>query len=319
MAKYERMARLLFIPHVLRQNPQGTRVDELAKRFEVTRKTIYEDLRELEGATMRVPIWSEKGRWFIDSGFFLPTVKLSLHEATALFLATRLAYRHRDERDRTLEVACDKLATVLPQQIGRQVQATVEAMQRRPLNDTFNRTLEILISAWAEGKRVRIEYHATEPSAVRERVIEPYLLEPIGASHALYVVARDVEADALRTFKVERIRGIAVMAETFTVPEDFDPETYFQSSFTVWEGPPVDVTVRFSAAVARYLAEARWHPSQQIEPLENGDVLWRARVAGTVEITPWIRSWGPDAEVLAPPDLRARIARESREQAALYK
>lgn len=42
------------------------------------------------------------------------------------------------------------------------------------------------------------------------------------------------------------------------------------------------------------------------------------RVSGTVEITPWIRSWGADAEVLEPAELRRRIAGECRRQAELY-
>ncbi len=78
------------------------------------------------------------------------------------------------------------------------------------------------------------------------------------------------------------------------------------------------MVVRFSPTVAGRVSEAIWHPSEMTKPQQDGSVVWRARVSGTVEITPWIRSWGADAEVLEPRELRERIAEESRRQAELY-
>src|SRR5438105_3040420 len=51
-----------------------------------------------------------------------------------------------------------------------------------------------------------------------------------------------------------------------------------------------------------------WHPSQQLSPGPEGAVDMSVTVAGTVEITPWILGWGDAVEVLAPVDLRGRIA-----------
>ena len=143
-------------------------------------------------------------------------------------------------------------------------------------------------------------------------------LEPVGMSHALYVVARDVGVNELRTFKVERIRHISPTAEAFTIPDTFDPVNYFASSWSVWEDEPIEVVVRFSALVAPHVQEAHWHSSQQITYLPDGQLLWQAHVAGTIEIVSWIRSWGPEAEVLAPLALREQLAEESRRQALLY-
>ena len=317
MPKNDRVARLLRVEHLLYQHPAGLTPKRIGELCGISTRTVYRDLQALD-RDVGVPLWQDGGRYGIGPGYFLPPVKLSLFEATSLFLSSRLAHHHSDERNVHLEGAWAKLAAVLPGPVGMHVQATVAAMAKKPANEGFSRTAEILTQAWAEGRCVRIMYPSSGVGRVRERLIEPYFLEPSGIGHSLYVIARDVEAGAMRTFKVERIQGIALTEEHFGVPEEFDSNSYLGSSWSVWTEEPVEVVVRFSPTVAGRVSEAVWHPSQTTESQPDGSLKWRARVSGTVEITPWIRSWGADAEVQEPPELRARIAGESRRLADLY-
>jgi CRISPR-associated endonuclease/helicase Cas3 len=64
--------------------------------------------------------------------------------------------------------------------------------------------------------------------------------------------------------------------------------------------------------------ETRWHRSQTIEELEDGYVIWRAKVAEVQEMIPWVRGWGADCEVLEPEELRETLIRESRKLAEIY-
>ena len=66
---------------------------------------------------------------------------------------------------------------------------------------------------------------------------------------------------------------------------------------------PVEIVIRFDPSVTQRVHETRWHHSQVEELEDDGSLLWRARVAGVLEIRSWILSWGPDAEVLEPPEL----------------
>ena len=76
--------------------------------------------------------------------------------------------------------------------------------------------------------------------------------------------------------------------------------------------------IRFSVGVARRAAETRWHPSQELEPQDDGTLIWRGLVSGMREIKIWILGWGADAEVLEPPQLRADIAAELARAASQY-
>ena len=81
---------------------------------------------------------------------------------------------------------------------------------------------------------------------------------------------------------------------------------------------PVEVVLRFSAAVASRVREARWHPTERVEIESDGSLTWRATVAGTIEIRLWILSWGDDVEVLSPAALRDDVGRTHARAAGRY-
>jgi CRISPR-associated endonuclease/helicase Cas3 len=78
------------------------------------------------------------------------------------------------------------------------------------------------------------------------------------------------------------------------------------------------VTLRFSPRVARRVQETRWHRSERTEPQSDGSLVWRAQIAEPKEMLPWIRGWGADVEVLAPPWLRKTLEAEVQKMAKVY-
>jgi proteasome accessory factor B len=80
----------------------------------------------------------------------------------------------------------------------------------------------------------------------------------------------------------------------------------------------VEVALRFDAAIAPLVTETTWHPTEIVIHEDDGRVLWRARVPGTVEIRRWILQWGAQVEVLAPPELRDEVAQTYRKAAERY-
>lgn len=79
-----------------------------------------------------------------------------------------------------------------------------------------------------------------------------------------------------------------------------------------------EVVLRFAPEVNAQVRERQWHPSQTLEATPAGGCLLRVQVAEPLEMKPWIRSWGAQVEVLAPGWLRADLAVEMRQAAALY-
>ncbi len=319
--KKDRTARLLKVEHLLYGNPRGLRPKEIAERCGVCVRTTYRDLLALD-QELGLALWEDDGRYGLDRSMFLPPLKLTLLEAMALYLSARLVSKYADERDPNVESAFAKLAAVLPPAISEHVQTTVAALAEKPRNPDFVRVFDVLTSAWANRRRVKIGYLWTSPDGsfqkVYERELDPYFIEPSGIGHSCYVIGFDHYSREVRTFKVERIKEIEQTAESYEVPEGWSALDYLRSSWGIVHEPEVEVKVRFSKAVASRVAESVWHPSQQLEPQPDGTVIFTARVAGTLEITPWILSWGAEAEVLSPAELRQRFAELTQRQAALY-
>jgi predicted DNA-binding transcriptional regulator YafY len=319
--KRDRLARMLRVVAVLRGHPEGIRPAEIARRTGVATRTVYRDLRALE-TEVGVAVWSEDGLWGVVGEEFLPPLKLTLDEAMAVVLSARLMVRYADKYDPDLAAAFEKLEGVLPQPLADHVERTLDVLAQHPRDAGFSERVHRLTRAWAERRVVTLDYEPARyapESAARSAVVRPYLIEPSLQTHALYLIGWDETRDALRTFKIERIRDVALTPRTFELPEGDGVESALRRAWDIIaDQPPTDVVLRFSPAVAARVREATWHPTQQVVQDEDGSLTWRATVAGTIEIRLWILSWGDDVEVLAPPDLRKDVAQTHRRAGERY-
>jgi proteasome accessory factor B len=319
--KRDRLARFYRVLQVLRSRGEtGARIDEIARQVGMSRRTVYRDLRALEGE-LGIPVWSENGRWGVDVGAFLPPLKLTRAEAMAVFLSARLMVRYADEYDADLAGAFQKLAGGLPPVLAEHVDRTLEIMARRDPDPAFTHHMHLLTQAWAERRVVTFTYDASvhDPArGSREARVRPWYIEPSLATHALYLIGFDETREAVRTFKIERMRDLAITLATFEPPEGTLEEALFSAWDIIADQPEVDVELRFDPAVAARVQEATWHPSQQVEIDADGSLRWRGRVSGTIEIRVWILSWGAQVEVIAPDALRREVAEIHRTAAARY-
>ena len=68
----------------------------------------------------------------------------------------------------------------------------------------------------------------------------------------------------MRTFKIERIRDVALTPDSFAAP-DAEIDGMFERAWDIIaDQEPVAVELRFAAGVASRVREARWHPTEQV-------------------------------------------------------
>ncbi len=310
-------ARLQKIEHKLYNTPNGLTAVELARYCGVDRRTIYRDIETMDA--VGVPIWQLQGRFGIDREGYQSTVRLNLNETVALYFAARLLAHHSDENNPHVVGALDKIAASLPDAtLGEHMARAAEVIRAKPLRPDYILTLETLTRAWADRRLVRISYWAADRPEAQERIIAPYFLEVSRSEPASYVVAHDQLRDALRTFKLERIQTTELLPDHYVIPEDFDVYKWLESSWGIINEDEVEVRLRFTPSVARRVRESVWHHSQKLVDLPDGGCLLTICVAGIKEIKSWVMSWGAEVEVLAPPELRAQVAEDSRRMIAQY-
>jgi hypothetical protein len=164
--------------------------------------------------------------------------------------------------------------------------------------------------AAAAGKTLRLTYRKPG-AALEERTVDPYHIGNVNGDW--YLFAHDHLRKAIRTFVPSRIAEAEPTGKTFQRPAKFALERHLSDSFGVYSrSGDFEVRIRFSRAVADYIREKRWHPSQVLTELPDQGVEIHLRLGSLEEISRWILGWGAQATVLTPPEL-VTILRETAE------
>lgn len=315
--KYERMDA---IERLLARAPRGLTSGELARELGVDPSTIFRDIAFLQGRG--TGLIYDRRRYRIDHRRSVATIKLTNDELLALYLAARLLSRHSDEHNPHVVLALEKLADALRTRsplVAEHINMAASAVRVRRQHPAYVEALEALTQGWAEGRTVWLRYRNAEGRA-SERTFSPYFIEPSSIGYSCYAIGWDSATLKVITLKIERIAEARVTDDHFTMPASFNPLKMLSNAWGVIyrEEGSTEVVLHFSAGVTRRVKESIWHHSQTIQDLSDGSCRFTVQVGSTLEMRPWIRQWGADVVVIAPPELRAEIANEARRSAANY-
>ena len=227
--KRDRLARLLSVLRILQAHGDaGISPAEIARRTGMSKRSIYRDLEALQ-TEMQVPLWSDKGKWGVQPGAFLPPLRLTPARGDgrvplgAARDPLRGQVRARTSRRRSRSSARRCRTRSASTSSGRWT--TSRSGRVDPTSTATSTDLTKRLGG-AAGRRAsgtsRPATTATEREA-RTAEVEPYLLEPSLATHALYLIGLDRTRGAIRTFKVERIVDLALTPRRFEAPEAGGP------------------------------------------------------------------------------------------------
>jgi proteasome accessory factor B len=134
-------------------------------------------------------------------------------------------------------------------------------------------------------------------------------LEPYGVVHRIghwYVVGRDVDRDAPRSFRIDRIEGRpeAGAADAFEPPADVDPARFVRDDpLRFGEDQPVAARVLVDAARAAWVTD-ELGSEVVVERRDDGAVVVELQVVNRAAFRTWVLGLLEHAEVLEPADLR---------------
>src|SRR5688500_14847662 len=163
----------------------------------------------------------------------------------------------------------------------------------------------MLREAARERRPCRLRYLKPADVEPEPRVLHPYAL--VHAGGRWYALGHSPESDGIRAFRLDRILAITPLDGTFAVPSEFRVHDYVDagaglgiprgSLFRADE--PVDVTVRYSPHIARWIEE------QVLGVLQpDGSIMVEHVVADPGWLVRHVLYHGPDAEVIEPPEVR---------------
>ena len=318
-----RASRLVSVLLLLQARGQLT-AGELARELEVSERTIHRDVEALSASG--VPIFAERGAQggirLVD-GYRTRLTGMTGEEAEALFLAGIPGPAAELGLGTVVAGAQLKVLASLPPELRVRASRLVERFHL-DAGDWFRRSqpvpyLGVLSDAVWSATRIAIDYDRGEGPARR-------LLEPLGLvlkAGTWYVVA--VVEGQIRTYRVSRVVAAEPTGERFERPDGFDLARYWAESAEAYERdvPRIAVTVRIRPDRLDVLRDA-----------VGGAVIEAAEYLGDPDPDGWLRlrvrlDWPDEAhltllragrwlEVLAPPEVRARVASAARAIAERY-
>lgn len=293
---------LYLLPAAARE--EGAGLEELAKRLQVSPKRV---LRDLETVTDRVfyhpsggaddlQILLEVDRVKVRTGnkFQRPT-KLTPREMLALHLGLRMVGAERPSDE----------VTALAQRLEAELAVTAKEdfLPRFSVEDGTGGGGEIralLFQAARERCRCRITYLKPEAEKPEERCVDPYML--VRATGHWYVLGHCAERDAVRAFRLDRVVAAEVLPEFFETIPDFDPTAYLEGGWVYRADEEMEVLIRYSPRIARWMTERGWGMEEA-----DGSVVISHRVADPGWAVRHVLQYGPEAEVLEPPEIRGLV------------
>lgn len=317
----KRVERLLALIQSL-QAGRALTVEDLGEQLGVSRRTVFRDLELLAEAGIPYEYDRASKRYSTDRIALLPPVHLTHAEAFALIIATRHLMQHQSIIDQPAAAsAAIKMESILPPAIQDYCGTALEHVEIRhdPASDpkAAAAIMPALQIALAKRLKIRVHYNSYLDEEVIDVVLSPYRLAYL--HRGWYLIAYCQRFREVRTFKVERVRRVAILDEHFRIDDDFNLDDYFGNAWLMIRGEKrCHIKVRFLPKVARNVNEIRWHKTQQTKFTEDGSLIFEADVDGVSEIAWWIMGYADEAEVLEPAELRDEIARRAQRMVALY-
>jgi len=307
----------------------GVTIDDLASLCEVTTRTIRRDLQALEEAGFALfdDRSHEDGRtrWSINGQAFKGIAAgLTVAELCALYFSRSLVVSlapapFRDD----VESAFEKLSGVLTphmraflDRLPHVIATKPDPLRRAAINEPRQQQIVArALDATLNHRQAALTYHSRSSEQTKEYVIHPYRLAY--AQGGLYLLAYVPAYGEVRTFAVERIQELSLLADRFTPVEDL-PDTAFPHSLGVHSGPPEHVEIEFEPVVSDYVRTRQWHASQQLAATSSGGLVMSLDVCVDRALQSWILSFGPFARVISPERLAREIADQFEEARARY-
>ena len=285
------------------------RAEDLARIFEVSKRTIYRDITALSEA--RVPIVASPGTGYrLMDGYFLPPLSFTPDEAAMLVLGAHAVRWAVDAPYRqAAQLALRKLEAVLPQEARERAQELYESMRIfggwTSAEDADK--VGALRGAILERRVVSLRYHSPRHEQASEREVEPYALQFYRGIWHLDAYCR-LRHD-MREFRLDRVDSLAILDERFQRdPSRAERRARNRDDLTL------HVRVRFAPHVVRWAREERHWGYRGEEP--DGVMLFTVREPA--DIAPWLLRWGAGAEVLEPASVRHAVASEAERIANMY-
>ena len=170
----------------------------------------------------------------------------------------------------------------------------------------FQHILMDIHKALREQRLCHLTYKAHTKKEPRQYLIAPSSI--VVYREALYLrcqIYEDVELPTgeFRTFAIHRILGLTMEKHGYEASEAEEREPHFGFPYHA----PIKVRVAFWGGAASYIEERTWSEDQKLIRSRDGKVVLSFSTTSRLEVISWVLSFGGEAELLSPKDVRLEL------------
>ncbi|MBO0825857.1 MAG: WYL domain-containing protein, partial [Actinobacteria bacterium] len=229
-------ARALLTLELIQGHP-GITADRLADKLGVSERACRRYVGILREAGL--PLESTRGPYGgyrVGRGLRLPPLMFTATEALGLVMAVLDGHHEAADPANPVGSALGKIMRALPEPVAAQAEAvrrTTAAAPDRSAARPEPATATALVQACSSRRRVRLDYRS-EAGSEWVMDVEPWAV--VVRHGRWYLLCRSCAADARRAYRIDRVRHVTVLDDTFIPPIDLDPVATLEDHLAVgWE------------------------------------------------------------------------------------
>lgn len=297
---------LHLIPHLADGEPHP--IAEVAAKARVPEATVLRDLQSISerfeapgGFVEGLQIYIEQDGVSVHSNHLLRPMRLTRGELCALELGLAMLRRERTpEEHPAIDGALRRLREAMVKLPEDDVGDAVTASAPVPPGRLEH--LRAFRTAHREHRKVRLRYRGSGDREASQRIVCPYAV--VFASGMWYTVAHCESSDGVRFFRLDRVEDVEVLDARFAAAAPVSVEELVREGRAFRSEGAGTLTLRYSARIARWIAEREGRPLAEDGTLTVehplADVEWAVR---------HVLQYGPEVTILGPAEVRQAVVR----------
>lgn len=298
---------------------EGLTLEELAKKFEVSEKTVKRDLKSLEYAFGPLKTKNEahgRKRYFYDRNPFMFGLSLDRDELLAIYVGQTLMTPLRGTYFwDNLQTSREKIKKILREDVVKYAERVAPFFYRfepteMHYSDQMRKLIDQALMSMVNGCALRIKYRSIKARRAKTYDVNPYNF--LYWNSSIYLIGYCCRDNKIKIWKVDRLFDAQTLPKRKFKRMDFDVNKYLANVVApyVGETPVSHVTIRFTGYAARIVKEEKLRSICKLTNEPSGAVVVEMDTETGKSFTRWILGFGRHAEILAPSELRQEFLGE---------
>lgn len=290
---------------MLQESKKRLTVDELAERFNVSRRTIFRDFNVL--SEINVPVtWDKYSGYGVMDGYKVPPLMFTSKELATIMVGLNFVKSQVDkslvEDARGVEL---KIKNTLPEELKKFMislddKTVVDPFLHFGAEKKSGGSWYLISSAISQSKKITFTYTAKSDGKKTERKIDPYLL--VFYRDHWNVIGFSYKRNAIRNFVLDKMVDVKILEQKYELEKEIDAERLIFNSNE--SGREIEVYV-YSSADRAFRANL---PTKIFKENRVSDKIIKVefRFENLDYINEWLLQFGDKVEVLGPKELKKK-------------